>query len=750
MDSLQCKDVLEVYKEAKFDKYTKPTIEEFKNKLRERIIKNSPSISFNEDSFSSICVKLHRRCNYHLDKVVRKKRSFDETETWLHLDDILHGTVNTNSVNTKAENVEPCGAKYRKTLSELGKRQQYRRTDEIISLIQAVANENRVTVNCLLGHVLKRLNYHSNNKIATVGAAMIQSENSSEQADAQLSLPVASFIQLNNDMGRSKYQNLSNTLKDNGHSILPPWKTLRKYQLELTPAVEVLEKPVFGVQVDYVSALRRTIERTLEVTKPESLPPTNSVLIANFKDGLDGSGSHPIYNQLDNAHTHNIIMYMFCQLSLTKENGEEVWREHSPNSPRAMRPLFLLLGKECRENVECVSQIVNDRSQLKSEPMEIHVHGRYYKVQVSCSMSMIDGKMRSLLSGLGGAYCSLCTMTKEEASGMSDKGIEVITEGMEIDRNVDDTVRIWEEQSETTEDGGRKIKRRIGDYQVRKGVTNEPLVKEDISFVSPLHALLRTFDFCMKLINFLRAGIFKWSESKIALGQSYESLIKARSEVQKQIKMATGILVDAPDATGHGGSSTTGNVCRSLLENHRDVLCSLVPASFQAPMHEVLLRIWVILKIYSSNYEVCVDEFSAFCIDTYVMIISEFKNPTGKSWIHISPTLHALLAHSGELISANDGKGLKDKSEEGVEHCNKFLRFYRRALARKCSQVTNLKDCYSRLWLQSDPGIRYACPPRPCCRCKSLLHRTVSCPDKETVTVAPERKADIYMQQLLY
>ena len=195
MDSLQCKDVLEVYKEAKFDKYTKPTIEEFKNKLRERIIKNSPSISFNEDSFSSICVKLHRRCNYHLDKVVRKKRSFDETETWLHLDDILHGTVNTNSVNTKAENVEPCGTKYRKTLSELGKRQQYRRTDEIISLIQAVANENGVTVNCLLGHVLKRLNYHSNNKFATVGAAMIQSENSSEQADAQLSLPVASFIQ---------------------------------------------------------------------------------------------------------------------------------------------------------------------------------------------------------------------------------------------------------------------------------------------------------------------------------------------------------------------------------------------------------------------------------------------------------------------------------------------------------------------------------------------------------------------------
>ena len=54
----------------------------------------------------------------------------------------------------------------------------------------------------------------------------------------------------------------------------------------------------------------------------------------------------------------------------------------------------------------------------------------------------------------------------------------------------------------------------------------------------------------------------------------------------------------------------------------------------------------------------------------------------------------------------NNNKGLGEYSESGLEHNNKFLRFFRQSLARKTSQETNLQDCIERLWLKSDPKVR--------------------------------------------
>ena len=93
--------------------------------------------------------------------------------------------------------------------------------------------------------------------------------------------------------------------------------------------------------------------------------------------------------------------------------------------------------------------------------------------------------------------------------------------------------------------------------------------------------------------------------------------------------------------------------------------------------------------------------------------------------------MHALLAHSWELIANNDGKGLGEFSESGLENNNKYLRFYRTSLARKNSQQSNLEDCITRLWLRSDPTIRNSGPSkRRCSRCSLADHFTVSCPQK--------------------
>lgn len=117
--------------------------------------------------------------------------------------------------------------------------------------------------------------------------------------------------------------------------------------------------------------------------------------------------------------------------------------------------------------------------------------------------------------------------------------------------------------------------------------------------------------------------------------------------------------------------------------------------------------------------------------ETYKLLLTMFWG-SGHPWIYVSPTVHGLLAHTSELIVANDGYGLGKFAESGLENNNKFLRFYRMHLARKVDQPTNLTDCMSRLWVKSDPIIRAAAPKPSCSHCKTTDHFTRSCPLKST------------------
>ncbi|KAI6647514.1 hypothetical protein LOD99_8779 [Oopsacas minuta] len=66
--------------------------------------------------------------------------------------------------------------------------------------------------------------------------------------------------------------------------------------------------------------------------------------------------------------------------------------------------------------------------------------------------------------------------------------------------------------------------------------------------------------------------------------------------------------------------------------------------------------------------------------------------------------MHKLLAHAASIISDyNDGYGLEQLSEEGLESSNKLLRRFRERLSRKFSFEENLKDVFSRIICQSDP-----------------------------------------------
>ena len=144
-----------------------------------------------------------------------------------------------------------------------------------------------------------------------------------------------------------------------------------------------------------------------------------------------------------------------------------MYKEPSPNSPFAHIPLFLHLGKETGENVMILRQIVQERKNT-----EIQYSGVTVKIKVSGSFEGIDGKMRTLLTGLGGAYCCLCTVDADTASGMGNNGIMPINNFFPINRCYEDTHRIWNDLSYENSDGKKQVLIKIKDYESRLGVTN--------------------------------------------------------------------------------------------------------------------------------------------------------------------------------------------------------------------------------------------------------------------------------------
>ena len=233
---------------------------------------------------------------------------------------------------------------YRISLLELkSKSARYQRTKPIIAFLEDQAKKNIVSVNELIGIITKQINYHTEKRSSTADIAekLIKGE-----AVSLMPMDLTCHLQQSLSLGRTGYQLLKSFLKKCDEEMstrsikLPAWKNLRDHQKSIIPAVRLSAS---GVRVSYLEALNVTIQRIL------SLPDVKVVgqnLLVQIKDSADGSGGHSIYHQLNNKQTHNMIMFMFCVLSILEEDtGTVIFKEQLVASPFAMRPVFLVLGK---------------------------------------------------------------------------------------------------------------------------------------------------------------------------------------------------------------------------------------------------------------------------------------------------------------------------------------------------------------------------------------------------------------------
>ena len=89
--------------------------------------------------------------------------------------------------------------------------------------------------------------------------------------------------------------------------------------------------------------------------------------------------------------------------------------------------------------------------------------GLSFSITIEAKLSMIDAKMRALLSGLGGAYCLLCSIDQDSACGRTEYPLETF---FEINRDINQTKEYFLRLTDTE----GNVKRAKEDYADRKGL----------------------------------------------------------------------------------------------------------------------------------------------------------------------------------------------------------------------------------------------------------------------------------------
>ena len=136
--------------------------------------------------------------------------------------------------------------------------------------------------------------------------------------------------------------------------------------------------------------------------------------------------------------TKNFLLFSFKILWIKDSSGNTLWRNPSPNSPFAMRPVALLALGESEENVNFLmdTTINSETKLLHSSRVELPTG----VVNIDITRCFFDTKMVAILDGAGRTACHLCTATREQI-----KDVLFVKHGFSINRFIDSAIQIFTE-----------------------------------------------------------------------------------------------------------------------------------------------------------------------------------------------------------------------------------------------------------------------------------------------------------------
>ena len=524
------------------------------------------------------------------DTVRKSKKSLDSIggEWW-------NSAVFLESDFKKRRDTENSSVHYRKSIDNLSLKQQRSRLSTVLDSIRVLAEIENISEIKIAALALQLVsNQFDARQVANV-SKLIVTENFSgdfgkvvkKDVDVDKSLFLLDMLEI----GKRKYTKLRQHLLSS-YIQFPAYQKVvdRRNNIILRSSIKLYPSVIepIGAYVSYAQYVEHTFTRILStISRPlvEDFP-----LSFQIVDGLDGSGSHTIYNQRNtNTSTKSMIFFCFKSISIKSSSGNELWKNTTPNSPFCQRPIFLCAAKENEANIrQLMADIINpDTDKLKNEGFNIPEIGH---VSVDITRSMFDGKMSAILSGAGGASCQLCTATHTEL-----KDQQLVLQGFPINRHISDAIEMFGELEDIESFFSLPSNKRVN-------LTHEPVSTINITPASPLHSYTCVFRWFNLLIYHLNSGKLKWAPTSPTI---HQSMIFVRNVVQER----TGLKIDQPDPSG--GTTSTGSVARRAFSTESqfiECVSSLVEPQHKEALSKLHTQISAILRIFNSDRKVNTNE----------------------------------------------------------------------------------------------------------------------------------------------
>ncbi len=614
----------------------------------------------------------------------------------------------------------------RKLLGDLQVRSQYRRTDKIYSKVLESAEEEGMEPTKFIAMLGHRASYKSDRRVASQFQNIVEGKSGPQEVDLELAIFLKSHLQI----GRDLYTDLRLLLKDK--VIFPPMHRLNENIGSFLPDLSFTENTLHS---DLKETLFVTVRRALLASISPDSDTAGQVkslgLIAKVRMGIDGSGNHSVFNTestlAEGVTASHVVVGGFTVLSLQVDDlfSPRIYSDPSPCNAESERPLFLQTGRETTEVMArmmakidpVVDQLCRSQSSVPCDELG------NVQVQFEVEMSQLDGKALQTISGLGGAYCTACTVMEKDA-----KVPQRISEGFSLDRNIADLHQLFD----TLRNEDDTITTVAGDYCRRFGLTHKPQTEHlEILHNFPItHSYIRVLSHFENLIYRVNGNVRKMGKGQRLSDLEKKRVLDAKNLFRERAqKGPLHLKIDCPDSCGAGGSTDTAELARKFfrVENIVHILDLVEGRRQEKESIRVLHRQFsVILRVVSSKQrQVDVDSFQQLCTETYLFLVQEFP------WATVPSSIHRLLGHSADRIRLNEGHGLGLYSEEALESMHKYVRRFKVRLARPNSLENNLRDTFKQLWVRSDPVIRSKRRILECSLCSKEGHTRRSCPDKK-------------------
>ena len=265
------------------------------------------------------------------------------------------------------------------------------RLNVLLQHIQFIASRKGIDEKDIATYALKLIsNVEHDRKVSHICSEILDT-GTFAQPQKQLSISKSAFLLDILEIGKRKYSNMRKLCKSDG-IFFPSYDKIAflRFEISLNAGIQFVQRDghTFGAGYSYKEIVQHTAERILQTI---TVDPAQYPIEMEIADGLDGSGSHRIYNQIStnpNLTTKNFLLFAFKALSIKDRNNVTIWYNSLPNSPFSTRPITLLAMNENIETVEfLMKKFINPPTiHLEKDGMDLSGGHCDVKCVEQCSM----------------------------------------------------------------------------------------------------------------------------------------------------------------------------------------------------------------------------------------------------------------------------------------------------------------------------------------------------------------------------